>query len=295
MSIKQDLATFLLNELNTNNLGVKFVLGKLGQTQNSTFVIERFGDPDTNPEENWYEVIREDFIPVVANTFDAVYLFDNQFKQQTIVGRFSFLVKQPEQDTVVPIIESFVDSLVGFNTVIGDNSVFFEPQGLEFIQTLVLNDIKFLEFEFPVNIRLAEATVFGRAFSVSIKKPNENTYTPLNIISYDPVKVQQTLPVQLINTNVTKSVIQTSSWVASLRFYVRTSAYYDSLVVESLMDLLEDENVLSNTIYNLRVYNPITEREYDKDVVITSLAIVVRNPELLTMTISVEQANREVI
>jgi hypothetical protein len=293
MDIKQSILTFLVNRLNDNDLDIQFVLGKLGQTQNSTFTIQRFG---TQPGEKWYEVITESFVPVVANTFDSVYLFDDQFKQETIVGRFSFLVRQEEQETIVPVIDEFISGLIGLTTVLDNTyNIFCEPQGLEFVQTIVLNDIKFLEFELPFTIRTAEYAAFGKDFNIYIKEQDAEDYAYLNIISYDVARVQQTSPVQLVNTNRTKSVIQSSSWSAAVRFFVRKQEYYESDAINSIIELTEGINTPNNKVYTFKIYNPFTNTSYEKDVVISSASMMVRNAELATITISMEEANTEVI
>lgn len=293
--LKRDLQQLIMNELNDNTEGVRFSLGKLGQTNASTFVIERFGDPDTNPAENWYEVITEEFVPVVTNNFDAVYLFDNQFKRRTYLTRFSFLIKQEEQDKVLEVIDDFIEDIVGTQISVQNYNAFFEPQDIRFVNTLVLNDIKFLEFELPLTIQLAEFAFFGSALQIGLKLPADTNYTNVNIINYAPSRVNQTVPVQYVGRNSSTSIVQSSIWTATLQFYVRTSDYYNSEILENIITQLEDSSSPMNSVYNLRIYNPISDEEYLKNVLITSITMPIQRENIITMTISLEEANSEVI
>lgn len=348
--LKKQIQNLIMAQLNQNSQNVLFSLGQLGQTNSSTFAIKRFGDSDINPEENWYEVITEEFVPVVVNNFDAVYLFDNQFNRQTFSARFSFLIKFEEQDDVLNAINTYVESIVGTTATLpvsadfsvaniaarnaltdlvdgnivfvadnGDGSyahyevistnatiifalvirdvynIFYQPQDIRFVNTLVLNDIKFLEFELPMTIQMAENAQFGADFTIGIKLPNENTYTSLNIISYLPARAAQTVPVQYVGSNSTQSIAQASSWSAVLEFYLRIPDYYNSSVITSLITQLENSSQAMNTLYNLRIYNPLTQVFYNKTVIISSINMPVQKQNIVTMTIVLEEANEGVI
>jgi hypothetical protein len=348
--LKQQIQNLIMTQLNQNSQNVLFSLGQLGQTNSSTFAIERFGDSDINPEENWYEVITEEFVPVVVNNFDAVYLFDNQFNRQTFSTRFSFLIKFEEQNDVLNAVNTYIENIVGTtatlsvsadvsvaniaarnaleNLTVGDiifvadngdgsyahyevintdpnivftlvnrdvYTIFYQPQDIRFINTLVLNDIKFLEFELPMTIQMAENAQFGADFTIGIKLPNENTYTSLNIISYLPTRATQTVPVQYVGSNSTRSIAQASSWSAVLEFYLRIPNSYNSSAVTSLITQLENSSQEMNTLYNLRIYNPLAQVFYDKTVIISSINMPVQKQNIVTMTIVLEEANEGVI
>lgn len=293
--LKEQIQNLIMQQLNQNNQNVLFKLGKLGQTNASTFVIERFGDPDQN--EDWYEVITEEFVPVVVNNFDAVYLFDNQFNRQTFLTRFSFLVKFEEQDDVLTAINNYIAAIVGTTDTVPTTTynLFYQPEDIRFITTLVLNDIKFLEFELPMTIQVAQQAEFGASMEIGLKLTADEEYTPLNIINYVPARATQTVPVQYVGSNSSKSIIQGTSWNATLEFYLRSSSYYNSQVVNSLIGQLENSNQAMNTLYDLRVYNPISNQYYIKRVIVSSITMPVQRQNIITMTITLEEANEEVI
>lgn len=293
--LKEQIQNLIMQQLNDNNDNVVFKLGKLGQTNASTFVIERFGDPDQN--EDWYEVITEEFVPVVVNNFDAVYLFDNQFNRQTFLTRFSFLVKFEEQDDVLAVINDYIASIVGTTETIPTTNynLFYQPEDIRFVTTLVLNDIKFLEFELPMTIQLAQQAEFGASLNVEMKLPDDEEYTKLNIVNYVPARVTQTVPVQYVGSNSSRSIIQGSTWNATLEFYLRSSSFYDSQIVNSLIDQLENSEKAMNTLYNFKVYNPISGQSYLKNVLVSSITMPVQRQNIITMTITLEEANEEVI
>jgi hypothetical protein len=291
--LKEQIQNLIMQQLNQNSQNVLFKLGKLGQTNASTFVIERYG---TGPNENWYDVITEEFVPVVVNNFDAVYLFDNQFERQTFLTKFSFLVKFEHQDDVLEAIDNYIKSIVGTTAVVDTNyNIFYQPEDIRFINTLVLNDIKFLEFELPMTIQAANKAKFGASVEVGLKLPADENYTDLNITTYAPARVNQTVAVQYVGTNSSGSIVQGSTWSATVEFYIRTDSYYNSQVIQSLISQLENSTSPMNSKYNLRVYNPITNQSYIKNVLVTSIAMPVQRQNVLTMTISLEEANNEVI
>lgn len=293
--LKIQLQQALMTELNTNTQGVKFVLGKLGQTKNSKFTIETYGTSVGNElGPMFYELVTEEFVPVVVNNFDAVYSFDNQFNRRSYVAKFSFLIDEQKQDPALEAIDAFIEGLVGNVTKLNNFSLFFQPQDLKFVETLVLNDIKFLEFEMNLTIRLAETSEFGSSLNLSLKLPQQLTYTNLNLISYTPVRVNQTVPVQYVGSNSTRSISQASSWSATVSFYIRTDTD-SSTVLNSLITQLENSSQEMNTLYNLRVYNPITEITYDKTVIVSSITMPVQIEGIMTMNIVLEEANEQVL
>lgn len=294
--LKQQIQNLIMTQLNQNSQNVLFSLGQLGQTNSSTFAIERFGDSDINPEENWYEVITEEFVPVVVNNFDAVYLFDNQFERQTFLTKFSFLIKFEEQDVILEAINDYIKSIVGTTAVVDTHyNIFYQPEDIRFVNTLILNDIKFLEFELPMTIQAANKAKFGVSVEVGLKLPADENYTDLNITTYAPARVNQTVAVQYVGTNSSGSIVQGSTWSATVEFYIRTDSYYNSQVIQSLISQLENSTSPMNSKYNLRVYNPITNQSYIKNVLVTSIAMPVQRQNVLTMIISLEEANNEVI
>lgn len=300
MTLKEKIKEYLMSELN-NIVDAspkelkQFILGDLGQINSSSFVIQRFGDPDTNPLENWYEVISESFTPVVANTFDAVHLSDNQFAFKTFLTELSFLIQQEDQGDLVPIIEQFIEFLIGKTHEIDEFTLLFEPQDIQFRDALILNDVRFIEFALPINIELAQDAVFGNNFIVQIKKADESNYTTLDFISYVPVKNQQTQSTQLTGTNLAKSVVQSAVWVGSIEFFIRKSYLNETEVVSSMIDLLESDSVPMNQLYNLRITNPITTSVYNKTVLLTAINMPVLKGDVLKMSITLEEANTEVL
>ena len=291
--LKLQIQQALMTQLNTNTQGVKFVLGKLGQTKNSKFTIETYGTAVGNQlGPKFYELISEEFVPVAVNNFDAVYLFDNQFKRRTYVGKFSFLIDEQKQDAALEAIDDFIEDLVGKNDIIGNFSLFFEPQDVRFIRVVELNDIKFLEFELSLTIQVAENAIFGSEMGFEFKLNSKTNYSGLRIITYVPVRSNQTVPVQKIGTNSSKSVVQASSWSATLEFQATIET---GGVVRDLIEQLEDSTTSMNQLYDLRVTNPITNKSYTKTVVVSSITTPIQRGNVITMTITVEEANVGVI
>jgi LPS sulfotransferase NodH len=101
--------------------------------------------------------------------------------------------------------------------------------------------------------------------------------------------------VQKVGTNSSTSVIQASTWAATIEFYVRESAFYDSQAVNSLIDQLEDSTSSMNKLYDVRVVNPITNKTYTKTVIVSSITTPIQRQNIVSMTITLEEANTEVI
>lgn len=291
--LKIQLQQALMTELNTNTQGVKFVLGKLGQTKNSKFTIETYGTSVGNElGPMFYELVTEEFVPVVVNNFDAVYSFDNQFNRRSYVAKFSFLIDEQKQDPALEAIDAFIEGLIGDTRTVNGFSFFYQPRDLQFVNVLILNDIKFLEFEMGLTISTTEGGLFGSGFTVELKEDAASEFSTLDMVTYLPVRSNSTASFQQTGANSTKSLVQASSWAATMEFYARLN---NTGVLQNLIEQLEDSTTPMNQLYNFRVTNPITNKSYTKTVVVTSISLPIQKAEIVRVTITMEEAKSEIL
>jgi len=296
MSIKNLILQDLENELNTNAQSINFVIGRPAVLYNSNFVIERFGDPDNNSEENWYEVITEDFVPVMVNSFSAGYLAQPNVRALSADMILSFLIPFETEPVVLTALNSFVDALPGkksTNTPIlnAGYNVVYNSTLPEFAEVVLYNDIRFIQYNISINAFALEETFSLHNIKVELYNEDvSNDYIELPIIAYVPNRMRDSTTIQEPNTSSTKSVIKNSAWTASIQLILSLKTAFNPLTAE-ILKILEDSSELQNKVFLLRVTYELSNYEAPiKSIIISGVQTNFTRDDIATVTLMVEEA-----
>lgn len=313
MDIKNLILNDLEKQLNTNPEGIEFVIGRPAVLYNSNFAIERFGDPDRlidNPDnpgeqinagEEWYEVVTDEFVPVMVNSFRAGYLSQPNVKALSSDIILSFLVPFEDESVVLSVLDSFVESLPGKKSddasLIGEGYfVVYNSSIPDFVEVQLYNDIRFIQYNISLN-----ALALENSFSlhhIKVELYNEDVapnYVELPVMAYTPNRMRDSTSIQEPNTSSTKSVIKNSVWTASIQFILSLRTAFNPLT-EEILKILEDSSQAQNKVFLLKTtYQLIGYTPPVKSVVISGIQTNFSRDDIATVTLMVEEAYTEVL
>ena len=301
MEIRKLIQKDLEDLLNTNAQGIEFILGEPAVTYNSLFALQRFGDPSTNPNEEWYEVITEEFLPVVVNSFDAVFISQPKIRGFSATMSISFLIPFEDQTLALAAIEGFVNKLPGRVETIDNNYyVSYNSSFPTFAETQVYNEIRFIQYNVRLGIMALQDTFSLQNIKIEISNSNLNNgeFVELPILAYVPNRMRETTVVQKINTNAVLSLAKNSAWAANIGFFLSISSDDNNElknITAKMLQVLEDSSQEQNELYILRItYEPL-DYVIEKNVIITGIQTNFTREDMASITIMFEEAYSEVI
>jgi hypothetical protein len=298
MQVKENILRDIEALFNTNPEGIKFVLGRPAVLYDSSFVLERFGDPDTDPNENWYDVITEDFVAIALTNFDAGFISQPQVRAFSANITLNFFVNFEIEYPIIQAMENVIESLPGLQRTLPDGyrvtySAALPRAGV--VETY--NDMRFIQYGVDLTLIAMEDLFSLTDVKVEIALPTApNTFIELPVLGFSAVRGRDTTVIQRPNTNTGKSLIKNSVWTASLQFFLSTKTTPNlKIVTEEMIKIIEDNNKNQNAIFNLKTtYNSINYTVV-KPVIVTAIQLDMTREEATSIGITVEEAYIEVL
>jgi hypothetical protein len=298
MQVKENILRDIEALFNTNPEGIKFVLGRPAVLYDSSFVLERFGDPDTDPNENWYDVITQDFVAVAVNNFDAGFISQPDVRAFNANITLNFFVSFEDEKKIIKAMEGVIEGLPGLQRNLDDGYRITYSASLPRPGVVdIYNDVRFIQYGVDLTL-IAMQDVFSLSdVKVELALPTApNTFIELPALAFSSVRGRDTTVIQKPNSNTTKSLIKNSIWTGTLRFFLSTKTSPNlKALSEEMIKIVEDNNRNQNAIFNLKITYNSFDYSITKPVVITSVQLDITREEVTSVGITVEEAYTEVL
>jgi hypothetical protein len=294
MAIRDLILQDLENLLNTNAQGIDFVLGRPAVMYNANFAIERIGN-------NWYEVVTEEFVPVVVNSFSGGFLAQPDVKSIQADIVLSFLIPFENEPVVLGLINDFVESLAGRIPPTGsaleqsDYNVVYAANIPDFAQVQLYNDIRFIQYNVVITATAMEQTFSANHIKISLFNDTiSNEYIELPVIAYTPGRMRNTTVIQETNTSSGKSIAKNSVWSATINTFLSLKTDKNPLTTE-ILKILEDSSQIQNKVFLLKIEYTLSDYTVIKSVIITGVQTSFVRGDISNATIMLEEAYTEVL
>jgi hypothetical protein len=298
MAVKENILQNLEAKFNANPEGIKFVFGRPAVLYDSKFVLERFGDPDTYPEENWYEVVTNEFVPVAVADFDAGFISQPDVRAFSAAISLNLFVDFEQERDILPAIENICESLIGITELLPDGyQATYVASVPRFSIVEVYNDVRFIQYRVDITV-LAMQDAFSLAnVQIALALPSApNTFVNLPVLAYSANRGRDTTVVQRPNTNTAKVLVKNSVWAGTIRFFLSTKTAPNlKSITEEMIRIIDDNTKNQNAIFNLRLTYPFIDYTITKPVLITNLQLDVSREEITSIQIAVEEAYTEIL
>lgn len=310
MEIRQLILKELRDLLNTNAQGIQFRIDDPSGIYNSNFTNVRFGDPEEN--ENWYDLISEQVVPVVVNSFDASFVPQPDVRAFSGGAQLSFLVDFEKQQDIIAAIEDFVNKLPGltldlFKDPIEDEDPVFTGYNITFngsfpvfVNTEIFDDMRYNLYRLNISILGLLESFSANNMEVYLSNEGLGTgYVKIPFINYTPNRTRESTVVQQIGTNSVVSVAKNSVWLGTVSFFLSTNDTGNvSLqdLTRKILQILENSSLNQNDLFKLKVvYKTPVDYTVEKDVIITGIQSNFIRDDLASVTLQLEEAYIDII
>jgi len=299
MKTRQYILRDLEAEFNTNAQGIKFAFKDPAGIYNSNFTTDRFG---TGVNENWYDVITEEIVPVVISSFNAGFMSHPNIRGFSGNIQLSFLVDADDQVEIVAAMEEVINRLPGLNIDLLDNDDISTGYNITlnssfplFVVNELYNETRYIQYNLDISVLALEQLLSANNIKLEMQSQALGTgYVELPILNYTPNRARETTAVQKPSTNSIVSIVRNSAWLASFTFYVSLKEEGNITLKQfsqKIIEILENSTLNQNELFDLRItYKPFNNYTVNKTVLISNIQTTFVRDDMASITLQVEEA-----